>query len=555
MLYVLITMSHHELTTLSCPLCKFTTKQQKRLDSHVTSAHDTSLQELWNTTFGGPKACQCGCGQVPKFIGWRQGYKKFILGHNGSIYKSYTKEVAEEISMKRKTSLTGKSSWCKGLTKETDERIAARGDATSKGRSKAFAEGRLDAWSKGLTKETDERIAANARRIASSYASGDRVPAWKGLTSETDERVAAMAKNVSKAHTDSELRRRLDSMKRLTHDDVTSRVEVGGKLTVIGGLDEYVNYMSPIVVRCNACEMQMHGPVVTFYTNRCHICDPLGSDAQTEVSDFMRSLDLELTVNDRSIITPRELDIYVSSRKFAVEFNGLYWHSLINKSSTYHREKSIAALNAGVRLMHVFEDEWRDRRVIVQSMIRARTGTCTAKFDARRCSIEHIDRKTRRQFFKVNHIDGDVGAKHAFGLFSPDGVLISCMSLRSPRFGQFRGKMWELARFASVCDAYVRGGLGKLTRHATKYVHDMYGTGLFTYVDTRFGGSQAYDAAGWRLHKANAFTEFWWTDFVRRLPRFTVRADKARGMSEREVAADAGLTKIGGCFNHIYTVT
>ena len=45
-----------------------------------------------------------------------------------------------------------------GLTKENDDRVAKSAGAISAGRKKAFAEGRITQWCKGKTKETDERV-------------------------------------------------------------------------------------------------------------------------------------------------------------------------------------------------------------------------------------------------------------------------------------------------------------------------------------------------------------------------------------------------------------
>lgn len=81
--------------------------------------------------------------------------------------------------------------WNKGLTKETDVRIAKQAESmhchqqsmTPENRSeivrKGYRNGRV-AWNKGLNKETDERIAEHANK--SSWC--------KGLTKDTDERVA-----------------------------------------------------------------------------------------------------------------------------------------------------------------------------------------------------------------------------------------------------------------------------------------------------------------------------------------------------------------------------
>lgn len=65
----------------------------------------------------------------------------------------------------------GRTAWNKGLTKETDDRVALNGKATSKGSKgrtpwNKGAVGLQEAWNKGLTKETDNRVAQYAKTLS-----------------------------------------------------------------------------------------------------------------------------------------------------------------------------------------------------------------------------------------------------------------------------------------------------------------------------------------------------------------------------------------------------
>ena len=53
-------------------------------------------------------------------------------------------------------------------------------------------------WNKGLTKETDERLAKASETMKQSYKSGKAKVWCDGLTKETDERIAQYAKKISK---------------------------------------------------------------------------------------------------------------------------------------------------------------------------------------------------------------------------------------------------------------------------------------------------------------------------------------------------------------------
>jgi len=89
----------------------------------------------------------------------------------------------------------GLSSWSKGLTKETDVRIAKASEKIS-----ASLKGCVT-WNKGLTKETDSRVARiyDERIVWNKGLTKDldsRIKSWnKGLAKETDSRVAKNAEN------------------------------------------------------------------------------------------------------------------------------------------------------------------------------------------------------------------------------------------------------------------------------------------------------------------------------------------------------------------------
>ena len=77
------------------------------------------------------------------------------------------------------------------------------------------------------------------------------------------------------------------------------------------------------------------------------------------------------------VIKPYELDIYVPSKKVAIEFNGICWHSIENETTMdYHLYKTQRCEDAGVKLVHVWEDEWiRDEDSIKRFLKNVLDGT------------------------------------------------------------------------------------------------------------------------------------------------------------------------------------
>jgi hypothetical protein len=544
-----------QLEQVECPLCQsFSSKRLTAVEKHLVEAHQSSFKIVWDSKNNGPKKCQCGCGNETKFLGWKQGYAALLKGHNASIYKIYDEVKAKEISQKRREKLIGQTSWAKGLTKETDERIKLRGEGTSKGLRKGYDEGRIKIWSKGLTKETDKRLAARAAEQKESFASGETVPWAKGLTKETDERISAMALKVSITHRTQHIRQKLDAAKRLNNEEIKSRIEASGKLRVID-FGEYVNDASQCIkVECITCNEQTTSSLRRLQYGRCFNCDPGGSITQHEISSWIKNtLNVNVKPNNRTVIQGEhrlaELDIYIPDHNVAIEYNGLYWHCSLHKSDNYHSNKTISCASSGIRLIHVFEDEWRDKQPIVKSIIKHSLGLTINKTHARKCTVAFLTTKQRKQFFNDNHIDGDTAATVAIGLFNSSNEIVAAISLRHP-FHKKYDESIEVARMCTSIDTVVQGGLSKLTSEAKKWAKDNGFKKLLSYVDTRLGSGKSWVDSGWI--KLNETTpRFWWTDFHDRFNRFKYKADKSRGMTEAQVAAEANVVKIWGCKNLI----
>lgn len=61
--------------------------------------------------------------------------------------------------------------------------------------------------------------------------------------------------------------------------------------------------------------------------------------------------------NTRKIITPSEIDIFLPNFNLAVEFNGVYWHSLENKCLEYHNTKHALCREKSISLIHLWDFE------------------------------------------------------------------------------------------------------------------------------------------------------------------------------------------------------
>ncbi len=105
------------------------------------------------------------------------------------------------------------------------------------------------------------------------------------------------------------------------------------------------------------------------------------SKTEETLSNFISSL-IFTTIqrNNREIIKPKELDIYLPEQKLAIEYNGIMYHSHgTNSWSAFnnpisipdkHLNKTKACSALGIDLIHIFEDEYLNNQKVIEQLIR-----------------------------------------------------------------------------------------------------------------------------------------------------------------------------------------
>ena len=125
--------------------------------------------------------------------------------------------------------------------------------------------------------------------------------------------------------------------------------------------------------RCH-CGSVFYPEINNVIGDNTNSCGCVKSKPQAELYSWVRGQAQDAVFNDRSVIGPLELDIWIPSRRLAIEFCGLYWHGegLCGPGArTKHLDKLEACQRAGVGLITVFEDEWCHDREAVKEHIQA----------------------------------------------------------------------------------------------------------------------------------------------------------------------------------------
>lgn len=521
-----------ERTLFKCPWCDVV-KNIRGLACHAGKTHKRSNEELHCVVFynGEAPLCKCGCGQKAK---WNQKrYGDYLRGHNG-----FSKEAREQAVKSRvEACARGEiSSWNAGLTKETDERVKLSSEKIKEVMKS------ID-MSAILNSRTPEQKAITAQKISNTKLG--LLPWNTGLTKKDHEGLRVAAEKISKIKQENDPRR-------FSPQEFLDKISHVTKFELLSNPNEYRNKYTKLVFRCKDCQLEQLKNMTMLVRNPefCNKCTPKESVGQLEVYSFVKNMFPDATLSDKTIPGVTEVDVHVPSKSFGIEYNGLWWHSEdAGKDIKYHQNKTDSCRKQNIQLLHVYEDEWKYKRSIVESMIRHRLGVTPTRLGARDCQLKILSTLERKTFFDNNHLDGDTQSKISFGLFYQNN-LVSAISLRKPFHTKWKEYI-EIGRFSNKLNTSVSGAFSKLNSAAYSWAKENGYKGIMSYVDDRLGIGDSYTRTGFNKVSTTAPT-FYWTDLERRFNRFKFRADKERNMTERNVAEEAGVIKIYGCKNHVF---
>lgn len=287
----------------------------------------------------------------------------------------------------------------------------------------------------------------------------------------------------------------------------------------------------------------------------CHSCGQKSSQ-ELVIKDFVESLGIDVEVRNRTVLAPKEIDLWLPSLNIGIEYHGLHWHTE-NRVGNIHRQKWEMAQASGIRLVQIFEDEWLDKQEIVKSRIAAIVGKSPAIY-ARKTTVTAIDSSDASLFLERHHIQGKSAASASYGLFYSN-KLIAVATFGKARGGAMtatESDVWEVYRYAS--EGRVVGGFSKLF---TQFIKDWKPTKVISYCDLRYGNGGLYKSSGFVLHSVSE-PDYWWVPNgkVVRVPRYKTQKHKlskipelvehyAPGKTEKQVCEEAGWRRIFGVGN------
>lgn len=310
------------------------------------------------------------------------------------------------------------------------------------------------------------------------------------------------------------------------------------------------DYMEIICTKCNTkfnrCSWW------ETHQNMCPTCyiTPSTSKEELELRQWLATITetKDIIPNDRTTFKNGfEIDILLPKYNIGIEYNGLYWHSENNgKNKWYHKTKHTKAIEQGINLIQIFEDEWKYKKEICKNRILSKLGINHEKIYARRCNIIIPDHKIAHDFLENTHIQGKGYGCVYIGL-EYNNKIVAVMSFskmsRSKGFVSQSDNIYELNRYSSI--GHVIGGSSKLFKY---FIKNYNPETILTYSDLRWNTGEMYLKLGFE-YVGETVPSYWYIKNDKRIHRFQLRKNEQddSSLSEWENRKKQGWNRIWDC--------
>lgn len=296
----------------------------------------------------------------------------------------------------------------------------------------------------------------------------------------------------------------------------------------------YTGIMNHLIVTCPIHGDFRQTPDVHLRGHGCPVCNL--SKGQKQVCEFIKQTGLSYILNERTKLDGIEIDIWIPEKNLGIEFHGLAFH-VENpvmgspKKRSYHYEKFERAQQAGIDLIQIVDDEWRDRNDVCKKTLHHRLGLTPSGKSARQLRIGRVSSVQARDFLEKHHLQG-ASRGYFFGAFD-DGTLVAVLGMSRPTRKSKHD--WELRRFATDEKRHP-GVFSRLFKLAQT---ELTPVSVVTFADLRWFTGSSYTHAGF-VYDGLIAPDYTYVDMTKtkkltRMHKSNFRKDRLPGIgTERE---------------------
>lgn len=292
--------------------------------------------------------------------------------------------------------------------------------------------------------------------------------------------------------------------------------------------------------------------------------DRFVSKYEKEIQDFLSSHNINFMPN-RQILIGKEIDMLIEDKRIGIEFDGLKWHTewFGKKDRNYHCNKTNQCNEKGYGLIHIFEDEFVNKKEIVFNKLKhiLKLDYNLPKVCGRKVVVKEIYKSDAQVFLEQYHIQGFSSSTVYLGGFYGD-ELVSVMTFKH---GNVKNPNWELTRFATKPTYYYQGVASKIFTYFVRHYNPKI---IVSFADRRWTlnvDNNLYTLLGFELESINKPDYKYYNENVERYKRFHKMSFNKQTlhrkygfpltMTETEMAKELGFDRIWDCglFKFVWT--
>jgi very-short-patch-repair endonuclease len=351
---------------MECKICGKVCKNALGLNAHITKLHKINSKDYFVKYILNGVAPVCYCGKELKFININKGFQTYCSlkcsASSPEVRENYKKtcliRFGEETPARNKEIQEKKKETCK---KKYGEEYAFQSEEV-KEKIRETNNERYGADCSFQNAEVREKYRIN---MQNKY--GVENPSQLPWVLEKMKETWLKLYNVENPFL---LEKTLINSKKINEENAKNVFsEMGFEI-----VSKYIGCRELTKFKCKKCNSEFEDILCNVYQrqHKCPVCDPIFvSHLELEVREeivkhliYKFKKQPEIIYNDRTILSPLEIDILIPKIKLSVEVNGDYWHSLpgIPERDNFKKDEMISK---GFKHLIIKESEWHDNKQTV----------------------------------------------------------------------------------------------------------------------------------------------------------------------------------------------
>lgn len=274
-------------------------------------------------------------------------------------------------------------------------------------------------------------------------------------------------------------------------------------------------------------------------------------EIKEDLNQSIKELTKEELFFDSDVVNPFRISIYIPYKNFAIQLNENEKVAEIDISSIEARKsqlsKTQACLAKNIRLLHIFENNWIEKKKQILSFIRSSLGLNEIKIHGRECKIVE---DLGKQLLNDTHIQGYGHTTiKSFNLIK-DGDWIGCMTA-SKHHRQNGGNSLVLNRLCFKNGITVSGGASKLFESLKNWGIQNGYSDIVSWSDTSWTVGKIYEILSFSMKNEYGPDYFYWdkvnNDYLSKQSQKKSNNGCPADITEHKWCRDKGLYRIYDC--------